>query len=93
VSFAIFVLTADDILIDTRTNETIRRARQNVILEIGYFWALLGRKTGVAFLVDGHADMDLPSDLNGVEHIPITADLGQTKLQLKNELQKAGIVR
>ena len=77
---------------DTRTNETIRRARQNVILEIGYFWALLGRKTGIAFLVDGHADMDLPSDLNGVEHIPITADLGQTKLQLKNELQKAGIL-
>jgi predicted nucleotide-binding protein len=93
VSFAIFILTADDILVDTRTNETIRRARQNVILEIGYFWASLGRKTGVAFLVDGHADMDLPSDLNGVEHIPITADLGQTKLQLKNELQKAGIVR
>jgi len=92
-SFAIFIMTADDALTDARASRTTRRARQNVVLEIGYFWALLGRHGGVAFLVDQHPDMELPSDLDGLELIPITADLGQTKLQLKNELQKAGIIK
>lgn len=36
-SFAIFILSADDSLIDKATGTEIRRARQNVILEIGFF--------------------------------------------------------
>lgn len=92
-SFAIFIMTADDQLTYAGTNKTIRRARQNVILEIGYFWALLGRRDRVVFLIEQNPDMELPSDLDGLELIPITADLGQTKLQLKNELEKAGIVK
>lgn len=90
--FAIFILTGDDQLLDPNTNKQIIRARQNVILEVGYFWGTLGRHGHVVFLVDKHPDMELPSDLQGIGWIPITEDLGDTKLRLMLELQAAGIL-
>lgn len=92
VSFAIFILSADDLLTDAVTKRSIRRARQNVILEVGYFWGLLGRRGRVAFLVDTHPEMELPTDIQGLGWIPITDDLAQTKLQLSRELMAARIV-
>jgi predicted nucleotide-binding protein len=89
-AFAVFLLTADDTMsIDGRV---FRRARQNVVLEIGYFWGLLGRQGNVAFLVEDHPDMELPSDIVGIGLIPITSDLGETKLRLRQELEVAGII-
>ena len=48
-----------------------RRARQNVIFEMGYFLAMLGRKSGRIFLLHQGA-LELPSDLSGVIYIDIT---------------------
>jgi predicted nucleotide-binding protein len=92
-AFAIFVLTADDALVDTHTGTEIRRARQNVILEVGFFWGAFGRRGRVAFLVENDPRMDLPSDIQGMGWIPITADLAQTKMRLEAELRNAGVLK
>lgn len=88
-SFAVFLLTADD---ECRFPDgtTLHRARQNVILEIGYFWGALGRRNKVALLVDPAIDM--PSDIEGVGWIELTSDLGETRLRLRKELEQAGLL-
>lgn len=88
--FAVFILTGDDLL--SINGKNVRRARQNVILEIGYFWALLGRRDRVAFLIEDHPEMELRSDVQGIGWIPITSDLADTKRKLAAELAAAGVV-
>lgn len=88
--FAVFILSADDDLTDHSNNERIKRARQNVILEVGYFWGAIGRRGNVAFLVD--PDIEIPSDIQGIGYIRITDDLGETKLKLRQELEAAGLL-
>lgn len=90
--FAIFLLTADDHLQDLATNAIFKRARQNVILEVGYFWGVLGRRQRVLFLVEADALMELPSDIQGIGWVPLTADLGETKLRIQVELKEAGLI-
>jgi len=60
VSFAIVLLSADDKMDDGKY-----RARQNVILELGYFIAKLGREN-VVTLYDASLKIELPSDVSGV---------------------------
>lgn len=91
--FGVFVLTADDeCVISTPTGEKrVRYPRQNVILELGYFWGKLGRKKRIAVLVED--GVEIPTDINALGWIPITGDLGVAKLKLSQELEKAEIVR
>ena len=58
------------------------RARQNVILELGYFVGKLGRAHTFALVEKGVA---LPSDIHGVVYIPL--DNGHWRLQLVQELK------
>ncbi|MEK7315393.1 MAG: nucleotide-binding protein [Candidatus Eisenbacteria bacterium] len=88
--FAVFLMTAED-QCRTPDGKTAWRARQNVVLEIGYFWGALGRRGRVAFLVE--ENLELPSDIQGIGWIPITADLAATKRKLRKELEDAGFVR
>ena len=61
--FAVFVLTADDLI--TMRGETKPSARDNVIFELGFFLGALGRER--TFMVyDRTQPPDLPSDLDGV---------------------------
>ena len=48
----------------SRSDSYARRARQNVVLEYGWFWCRFGR-TNIALLVRGE-DLELPSDISGV---------------------------
>jgi len=89
--YAVFILTADDHLKDLSTGKEIKRARQNVILEVGYMWSAIGRDRA-AFLVDQDELMDLPSDIAGIGWIAVTPDLGETKLKLREELEAAGLL-
>jgi predicted nucleotide-binding protein len=61
------------------------RARQNVILELGYFMASLGRKNVVALLQEG---VEVPTDILGILYIPLD-DGGAWKTLLARELQAA----
>jgi predicted nucleotide-binding protein len=62
------------------------RARQNVILELGYFIGRLGR-SHVCALKAG--DLELPSDILGVAWTPLDP-AGAWKQRLAKELDAAG---
>jgi Zn-dependent protease with chaperone function len=62
---AIAILTPDDLATAVRDGGTsARRARQNVVLEIGWFWGRLGRSR---CLLLSPGKVEIPSDLAGVE--------------------------
>lgn len=68
VDYAVIILTPDDIGAPASAPDQLQpRARQNVILELGYFVGRLGRDFVAALLV---GEVDLPSDVRGVAYIP-----------------------
>lgn len=90
VGFAIVLLTPDDVggprgegLTSTNLQP---RARQNVILELGYFTGRLGRKR-VAALKKG--EVELPSDIYGVVWTSLSGD-DAWKVSVVRELRAAG---
>jgi predicted nucleotide-binding protein len=89
VGFAVVLLTADDRggLVDAELSAQRFRARQNVILELGYFLGKLGRKRVCALY---QKDVEIPSDYEGVLFIPIDPG-GAWQLQLAREIKAAGI--
>ena len=85
-NIAIFIYSADDKLILVDSQKNVKRARQNVLIETGYFWGALGRVGKIIFLVDDDPELELPSDILGIGWIRITKDLGETKLRLQKEI-------
>lgn len=85
VGFAVVLLTPDD---EGRAKggELQPRARQNVVLELGYFIGRLGRHR-VCALKSG--DLELPSDYQGVLWETMDAG-GGWRLSLARELKAAG---
>lgn len=75
-SALVFVLlTPDDIAAPaTESDDMKRRARQNVIFEMGYFLGILGRNSGRVLLLH-KGPLDLPSDLSGVVYIDISGGI------------------
>jgi Zn-dependent protease with chaperone function len=62
---AIALVTPDDTGAVARTEGSLQpRARQNVIMEIGWAWGKLGRER---FLLLLRGDVEIPSDLSGVD--------------------------
>jgi predicted nucleotide-binding protein len=84
VGFAIIVLTPDDVG-GPAGKKGRPRARQNVILELGYFIGRLGRGQ-VCAMVAG--EIELPSDILGVAWTPFDPD-GAWKHRLAKELEAA----
>ena len=88
VAFAVVLLTPDDIGGKQESEPAFKsRARQNVILELGFFLGRLGRKH-VAALIKG--DVEKPSDYDGVAYIPMD-QAGAWKFELARELKAAGL--
>lgn len=79
VGFAVVLMTPDDEMLSGE-----RRARQNVILELGFFLGQLGPDR-VAAIVKGK--LEVPSDFDGVVYTPYDAGW---KGALAKELQAAG---
>jgi len=88
VGFAVVLLTPDDFGRSKAETELNPRARQNVILELGYFVGHLGRDRVCALLKD---TVEIPSDYMGVVYTPFDAG-GGWKQALAKELQAAGYV-
>lgn len=82
--FAIVLLTDDD-LGSAKGEQAKPRARQNVILEPGYFIGRLGR-SGVCALKSG--EIELPSDIFGIVWESFDAE-GAWRMKLAKELQAA----
>jgi predicted nucleotide-binding protein len=88
VGFAVVLLTPDDVGASADHPENSqRRARQNVILELGFFIAKLGRKRVCPIYVEG---VELPSDYHGVLYVPYDEG-GTWRSKLVTELSAAGI--
>lgn len=85
--FSIILLTPDDMGYPIGEEDQKRpKARQNVILELGYFVGKIGRsKTSVLF----KGDVELPSDMLGLAYIQVD-DRDAWKLTLAKELKDAG---
>jgi len=89
VAYAVVLLTPDDIGKEKdMPGETHPRARQNVILELGYFIGRLGRAR-VCALHKG--SVEIPTDYHGVLYVPMDAGDGW-KLKLAKEIKAAGLL-
>lgn len=88
-SFAIVLISPDDKV--GIVKEKPFRARQNVILELGYFIGSLGRKNVLALYdVSKNEEIELPSDIAGILYTPYDNPYGNWRFALANELRAAG---
>ena len=84
--FAIVLLTSDDVGgPKDKKDELNPRARQNVILELGYFLHGLGRERVCVLYDEG---VELPSDIRGLSYVPLDSADGW-KLKLAKEMLQA----
>jgi predicted nucleotide-binding protein len=83
----VVLLTADDRGRAKDTPDEQPRGRQNVVLELGFFFGKLGRKH-VTVLRD--PEVEEPSDMRGLVYLPLDKD-GRWQLDLARELRAAGI--
>jgi len=88
VAFAIVLLTDDDEGYPKNSEgKKQRRARQNVVLELGYFIGKLGRDRVCALYIDG---VEIPSDYHGVLYLGLDKS-GAWRTKLAQELVEAGM--
>lgn len=87
VGYAMVLLTPDDVGRKKAEGELYRdRARQNVILELGYFTGKLGRNRVCAL---HRGSVEIPTDYLGVVYVPLDEG-GGWQLRLAKELKAAG---
>ena len=80
-------MTPDDFASGPDDDVGRTRARQNVILELGFFMAKLGRGR-ICILKAG--ELEIPSDIQGVVYIEMD-DKGAWQIDLARELRTAGL--
>jgi len=83
IGFAVVLLTADDTGQAITESEPRPRARQNVILELGFFIGALGRSRVAVLHEEG---VELPSDISGLLYTSIDSEW---RLDLARELKAA----
>ena len=81
--FAIVLFTPDDVGASVKNRTDLRyRARQNVILELGYLIKALGRERVCILRKEG---VELPSDIDGVVYVPLD-DAGEWRQAIIREM-------
>lgn len=84
--YAVLILTGDD-LVQGRDE---RRARQNVIQELGWFQGVLGRKRTAILCEEG---VEIASNIGGVVYLKFTGNNVEMIFdQLRQEFEEAGII-
>ena len=83
--FAVILLTGDDEGKTLGTETLALRARQNVVLELGFFVSALGRQRVAAL---HEAGVELPSDISGMLYTSLESDW---KMELAREMRAAGV--
>lgn len=91
VSFAVVLLSPDDICSKSSgpPENVMSRARQNVVLELGFFLGKLGRDR-VLPLYRKIDNFEIPTDLEGILFVPYDQDDGSWRLRLVRELKACG---
>jgi len=81
------LLTADDKVVESATNEEKRHSRQNVIFEMGFFYAALNRRSGRILLLHKGL-LELPSDISGIVWIDISNGIQAAGEEIRKEVVK-----
>ena len=71
----------------TAPDDLKRRARQNVIFELGYFFAKLQRTGGRVILLH-RGELELPSDIAGIIYIDVSQGIEAAGEELRRELNE-----
>ena len=87
VDFAFVILTPDDKYLDSDDKPHFR-PRQNVIFELGYFIAKLGRKRVCVLIKEGTAKV--PSDISGIVYKKYINSVDECYRSILHELRNAG---
>ena len=86
--YAFVILTPDDVGSEKRKAESLKpRARQNVILELGYFIGKIGRERVCGLL---KSDVEIPSDMAGVIYLSFKNSIRECYSDIARELKHAG---
>lgn len=89
-SFAMVLLTPDDKQAKDLEESEKYRARQNVILEMGWFMSRLGRSK-VVLLHKGK--VELPSDIVGVLYLNFNTSVSEVYEKIRDELIVKGLIQ
>jgi CheY-like chemotaxis protein len=86
VDIAFVLMTPDDNARSRRRPQVeARRARQNVVFELGFFYAHLRRTTGRVLLLH-RGRLELPSDIAGVTYVDISKGVKASGEAIRTEL-------
>jgi predicted nucleotide-binding protein len=90
IDLVFVLLTPDDSVEQSQPSDNSqRRARQNVVFELGYFFAKLQRRRGrVIVLYKG--DLELPSDISGLVYVNISEGIEAAGEEIRRELRALG---
>lgn len=80
-----FVLMTPDDEVKTKDKDDVRRSRQNVIFELGFFYSQFGRKSG-KIIVLYKGPLELPSDIQGIIWIDISTGVKEAGEDIRREL-------
>ena len=87
--FAFVLLTPDDKISNELSDDQKYRSRQNVIFEMGWFFAKLGRlKTRLLY----SGVIEIPSDITGVIYIKFEDDLNKARSDIRDALEVGGLI-
>ncbi len=88
VDVVFVLLTPDDISSKAEDADKANlRARQNVILELGFFLGKLQRMSGRVILLH-KGNIELPSDISGITYIDISGGIDAVGEELRRELRE-----
>lgn len=87
VGFGVVLATPDD----PAPGGELRRARQNVVLELGMLLTKLGRER-VAILLKSPSTMERPSDIDGLIYLGFSDNVEEVKVALAREMEARGYV-
>ena len=84
-NMAVVLLTPDD-KGTTMNGDSYNTARPNVWIELGYFMARFGRKTGRTILIYKKG-LDIPTDLSGVLYVDASEGIGEKNVSMRLEME------
>jgi predicted nucleotide-binding protein len=87
VRYAVVLLTPDDV--GALYEDVLQyqfRARQNVIFELGFFYAKLGRSNVCCLM---RSSVEKPSDIDGIAYLPYRESVEEIELSLLKEFKEA----
>ena len=87
-SFAIVLMTPDDTVSDGQT-KSVRRARQNVVLELGWFMGKLGRDNVILI---SQGEIELPSDILGILYLTFQTNVHEVATDIQKQLREVGLI-